>query len=80
MPQANQPSTSVRGEVVVTVDNEREIEAIGRWFNRWGNRIRCVDNTGCGCCRDVWNIEAPQHVFDDLPADLRPHHTQPISL
>ena len=65
-----------RATVPVTLDNEAEILAINRWFRRWGPRLHCSDNQGCGCCVDVWQVEAPLEAFDDLPATMR---SQPVT-
>ncbi len=64
-----------RATVSVTIDNEQEIVAINRWFQRWGSRMRCSDNQGCGCCVDIWEVEAPLEAFDELPAPL---HSTPV--
>ncbi|QTD44455.1 hypothetical protein [Ottowia testudinis] len=59
-----------KATVCVTIDNEREIAAVNAWFNRWGPRIRCGDNQGCGCCVDIWDVEAPPEALRDLPAAM----------
>ncbi len=56
--------------VSVTVDNEAEVLAINKWFQRWGKTLRCSDNQGCGCCLDMWEVEAPSEALDDLPSAL----------
>ena len=59
-----------RATVTVTIDNERDIAALNAWLRRWGPRIRCSYNQGCGCCMDVWRVEAPPEAFSELPADM----------
>ena len=56
--------------LTVTIDNEREVAAVNAWFQRWGPRIRCSDNGGCGCCVDIWNVEAPPEALTELPSTL----------
>jgi len=56
--------------VIVTIDNEREVAAVNAWFQRWGPRIRCSDNDGCGCCVDIWRVEAPPEALAELPATM----------
>ena len=56
--------------VIVTIDNEREVAAVSAWLRRWGPRIRCADNEGCGCCVDIWNVEAPVEALLELPREM----------
>ena len=61
--------------VIVTIDNEREVAAVSAWLRRWGPRIRCSDNEGCGCCVDIWNVEAPAEALRELPREMvSPHN------
>lgn len=62
--------TMASATVSVTIDNEREIMAVNAWFQRWGPRLRCSDNQGCGCCVDRWRVEAPAEAFAELPAAM----------
>ncbi|MEZ5630715.1 MAG: hypothetical protein R3F09_08400 [Burkholderiaceae bacterium] len=59
-----------RATVIVTIDNEREVVAVNAWFQRWGPRIRCADNQGCGCCVDIWDVEAPAEALAQLPSEM----------
>jgi hypothetical protein len=65
--------------LVVTVDDEREVQAVNAWFQRWGTRIRCSDNTGCGCCVDIWDVEAPAQALDELPPLMVSARTGPAA-
>lgn len=56
-----------RATVSVTIDNEREVAAVNAWFQRWGPRIQCADNQGCGCCVDIWDVQAPAAALAELP-------------
>lgn len=66
-----------RATLSVTIDNERDIQAVNAWFRRWGTRIQCTDNQGCGCCVDVWHVEAPSEALAELPADMLMAAAQP---
>ena len=59
-----------RATVSVTIDNEREVAAVNAWFQRWGPRIQCADNQGCGCCVDIWDVRAPAQALAELPAGM----------
>ena len=56
-----------RATVSVTIDNEREVRAVNAWLNRWGTRLKLSDNQGCGCCVDIWDIQAPAAALAELP-------------
>lgn len=56
-----------RATVIVTVDVEEEVLAVNQWLQRWGSRIRLSDNDGCGCCVDIWHVEAPAAALAELP-------------
>ena len=53
-----------------TIDNERDILAVNAWFRRWGTRIQCSDNQGCGCCVDIRRVEAPAEALAELPTGM----------
>ena len=59
-----------KATVSVTIDNERDILAVNAWLRRWGPRIQCSDNQGCGCCVDIWSVDAPDEAFAELPAGM----------
>ena len=45
-----------------------EQAAVDAWLERWRSRLPFVsDNEGCGCCVDIYRVEAPQQALDELP-------------
>ena len=58
--------------VGVTIDNEREVRALNAWFQRWGPRIRRMDDQGCDCCLDAWDVQAPPEALAELPRGMVP--------
>ena len=41
------------------------------WFARWRPRLAyCSENQGCGCCVDIWDVEAPAEAVAELPEEL----------
>ena len=56
--------------VGVTLDNEREVLALNAWFQRWGPCIRRMDDLGCGCCQDAWDVQAPSEALAELPPGM----------
>ncbi len=68
LPTQQQPAADLaHGRVAVTLDNEREVRALNAWFQRWGPRIRRLDDLGCGCCLDAWDVQAPPEALAELP-------------
>ena len=59
-----------KATVSVTIDNERDSRAVNAWFRRGGTRIQCSDNQGCGCCVDIWRVEAPAEALAELPTGM----------
>lgn len=38
------------------------------WLARWESRLaHCSENLGCGCCVDIYEVEAPAEALDELP-------------
>jgi hypothetical protein len=45
-----------------------EQAAVDAWLERWRPRLPFVsDNEGCGCCVDLYRVEAHQEALDELP-------------
>ncbi|WP_440224217.1 hypothetical protein ACQQ2N_03120 [Dokdonella sp. MW10] len=60
-----------RATIVVAVDEPGEIEAAERWLARWSTAITYQsDNQGCGCCVDIWEVEASAEAMAELPEFL----------
>jgi hypothetical protein len=48
-----------------------EQAAVDAWLERWRSRLPFVsENEGCGCCVDLYRVEAPQEALDELPASV----------
>ena len=48
-----------------------EQAAVAAWLERWRVWLPFVsDNEGCGCCVDLYRVEAPQQVLDELSPDV----------
>ena len=45
-----------------------EQAAVEAWLTRWRSRLPFVsDNEGCGCCVDIYRVEAPPAALAELP-------------
>ncbi|WP_149193734.1 hypothetical protein [Luteimonas suaedae] len=41
------------------------------WLDRWETRlVHLSDNLGCGCCIDMFDVEAPDEALAELPERL----------
>jgi hypothetical protein len=48
---------------------EREI--LDAWLAKWRPALAfCSENEGCGCCVDMYNVEAPEEALADLPRSI----------
>lgn len=60
-----------RATIIVAVDKAAEVEAVERWLFRWAPKLtHQSQNHGCGCCVDIWEIEAPAEAIAELPAEV----------
>ncbi|VTR97816.1 hypothetical protein [Tuwongella immobilis] len=45
-----------------------EQAAVMAWLDRWRSSLAFVsDNEGCGCCVDIYRVEAPPEALAELP-------------
>jgi hypothetical protein len=62
----------MRATIIVTVDEPDSVGAGEAWFARWRPHLAyCSENTGCGCCVDIWDVDAPEEAVEELPWELR---------
>jgi hypothetical protein len=60
-----------RATVIVSGDDPTEVAAVENWFSRWATKLaHRSENHGCGCCVDIWEIEAPAEAIADLPPQV----------
>jgi hypothetical protein len=59
-----------RATIIVDMNFTEEVQAVEAWFERWGVKIRCDENQGCGCCVNIYPVEAPQEALAELPEQL----------
>ncbi|MFT3880071.1 MAG: hypothetical protein QM703_10485 [Gemmatales bacterium] len=63
-----------KAQIIVEVDQPDEVRALAMWFERWRDRLASVsDNTGCGCCVDIWDVEGPAEALAELPEAVVAH-------
>ena len=60
-----------RATIIVAVDKPAEVQAVEGWLSRWAPKLtHHSQNHGCGCCVDIWEIEAPAEAIAELPAEV----------
>lgn len=58
-------------QIVVTVDDAEEVRSVNEWFARWRDRLAFVsENSGCGCCVNIWNVRGPAEALAELPESV----------
>jgi hypothetical protein len=61
----------MRATIVVSVEAPEEVAAADAWFARWRAQLTYLsENTGCGCCVDIWDVDAPDEAVEELPYAL----------
>lgn len=60
-----------RATIIISADVPEEREAGDQWFNTWGAYLTFVsENSGCGCCVDIYDVEGSEEAIDALPPGL----------
>jgi hypothetical protein len=60
-----------RATLTIKTDDPAEVAASGAWFERWSSSLtRRSDNYGCGCCVDIYDVEASQEAIDSIPVAM----------
>jgi len=61
----------MKATICVDVACEDEVAAVERWFATWRGRLAfCSENGGCGCCVDIWEVDAPAEALAELPQSV----------
>jgi len=58
-------------QIIVAVDQPTEVADFDAWLATNASRLTYIsDNTGCGCCVDIYDVEGPEEVLRSLPPTL----------
>jgi hypothetical protein len=61
----------VKVTICVEVDSAEEVALVERWFDQWRARLtHCSENSGCGCCVNIWDVDAPEEAVAALPPNV----------
>lgn len=58
----------MKATICVDVECAEEVARVERWFAAWRERLAyCSENSGCGCCVNMWDVDAPEEAIAELP-------------
>jgi len=61
-----------RATIIVDVTHPDEVAASEDWLAKWTSSITYrSENQGCGCCVNIWDVEAPEEALAALPSNLK---------
>ena len=61
-----------RVTVITNADNSSELESFDAWLAKWEDKlIYFSPNEGCGCCVNIFNIEASEEAIGELPFEIK---------
>ena len=60
-----------KATIIAQVDFPEEVEAVDAWLDKWEAHLDYLsENLGCGCCINMFNVEASRDALDELPEHL----------
>jgi len=69
----NQLKKNESGSAKYFVDTEPETpedEFMGKWIEKWHEHFSYFDNTGCGCCINMYEFDAPPEAVAEIPVQF----------
>lgn len=61
----------MKATLCVDVNDADDVAAVERWRQTWGTQLVFgAENQGCGCCVDIWDVEAPEEAIKQLPLSV----------
>lgn len=70
---SNQFKKNERGSAQYFVDTEPETpeeEFMSAWIEKWREHFSYFDNSGCGCCINMYEFDAPSEAIAEIPAHM----------
>ena len=62
---------SIQLEVILEVDRPQQAAAFWAWAEQSGLNAEALDNTGCGCCVDIYRLVTTPEAAHRLNERLR---------
>lgn len=61
----------MRKATLCTSVDSGERQVVEDWLSKWRQSLGfCSENEGCGCCVDIYNVEAPEEALAELPPSV----------
>ena len=61
-------------QIIIAVDRPTEVAEFDAWLAANESRLTYVsENTGCGCCVDIYDVDGPEVVLRSIPPTLSIH-------
>ena len=62
----------MRCTIITNPDDPTELTTVDTWFTKFADQISFIsENQGCGCCVNIWKVEATDDALAALPAWLK---------
>ncbi len=55
---------------VCTDADTSEDEFMSAWLEKWSEQFAYFNNTGCGCCVNFYEFDAPAEAVAEIPGEL----------
>jgi hypothetical protein len=61
-----------RVTVITATDEPSEMDSFETWLSKWRDQLIYLSpNEGCGCCVNIFNIEASEEAIRELPSEIK---------
>lgn len=68
--QIQRNTTSEPKYKISTDANTPEEEWMSEWIEKWRNQFAYFNNSGCGCCVNFYEFDAPEDAISEIPPEL----------
>ena len=63
------PKRATQRATLIATTEMGERKLLDQWMNKWKKKLPyCSENAGCGCCVDLYEVEAPKEALQELPS------------
>jgi hypothetical protein len=63
-----------RATIIVEVTRPEDVAACEDWFAKWTQSLTYQsENTGCGCCVNIWDVEGSDEAIAAIPSGIQGH-------
>ena len=70
----------MRCTIITQTDFPEERATVEAWFTQYANEIAFIgENEGCGCCVNIWKVDATVSALSVLPSQVRSYEPEPAA-